>query len=97
MALLSRTYLQKTTGSPQFAYFDYKSGYFVASFLLDTSFTSATELYLNEDLHYTNGFNVVVSPSGSLSWRKIQKNKIEFTATPLAKNGERIEIIIYRS
>ncbi len=37
-----------------------------------------TEIYLNQELWYPNGFSVKISPENSLVWNQVEENYLEF-------------------
>ena len=89
-----RTYLRRTAGSVQSLFFSPDSGLFVGVFILDTSLSYPTEIYLNEDLNYAKGFEIKIT--SSMSWTKPSKNMIYLFPSMLAQNKQRVEVIITR-
>jgi endoglycosylceramidase len=60
---LTRTYFMATQGSPES--FSFVNGTFVGNFVLDSSISAGTLIYLNSEVYYPNGFTVDVSRSGA--------------------------------
>jgi len=60
---LSRTYAQATAGPIKTMKFDNKKATFQLDFTLTVT-SAPTEIYLNEELHYPNGYTVDVTPQG---------------------------------
>jgi len=63
---LSRTYAQAVQGMPMRMRFDPANADFEFDFKASNA-TGPTEIYLNEDLHYPNGYSVSVSPEGCIT------------------------------
>jgi len=94
VSTLSRTYFRAVTGTLLFSYFDPYGGRYTATFSLNTGIFTSSEIYLNEDIHYPNGFSVSIYPPESVSWRKAAKNILLLTATNSAQNGQSIYVTI---
>ena len=79
---LSRTYAQVVAGVTQTLRYNSNDHSFILIFQADTQFVTAntTKIYLNEALHYPNGFNVVATTtggSGAVTWTHVSVNHIE--------------------
>lgn len=73
---LSRTYAQAIGGLPTAMSFDPITADFHLEFTA-TVVDAPTVIYLNEDLHYQNGFKVTVSPETCLKTEHKEKNYLE--------------------
>lgn len=93
---MSRTYLQRTQGTLQSMFFNTTSGELEARFTLNTSVASPTELYVNQELWYTErGFDVVLidetfEESISTKPTKQEHNLYSFILSNSARNGNTI-------
>merc|ERR1712084_59722 len=65
---LSRSYAQAIAGVPRRMSFDPQSGKFELEFNA-TLLNAPTVIYLNEDLHYPNGYSIAVSPKDRFQLR----------------------------
>ncbi|KAN0030386.1 hypothetical protein ACTA71_010151 [Dictyostelium dimigraforme] len=72
---LSRTYAQAIAGVPLLMSFNPTNGDFSLSYTINTTITQPTQIYLNQDLHYPNGFTTTIS-SGTVTISNPQKNLI---------------------
>ena len=61
---LSRTYATAIAGTPLSTSFDVTDGFYNLSWLVNANITEPTEIYLNEELWYANGYSIDISPSG---------------------------------
>ena len=50
---------------------------FMMEYVMNPNSKLPTEIYLNEDLFYPNGFNVILFPPELAQWKKISKNHLE--------------------
>jgi hypothetical protein len=61
-------------------------------FLVATkTITAPTEIYLNEDLYYADGYSVTVSPAGKMAYTA-SKNLIQVSFTNATKTGDFLTI-----
>ena len=68
----SRTYPQAVAGETIRYKYDRKTHKFDLSFAVSSKCRSAeTVIYFNKNLHYPNGYSIVVAPSGSVTWQQI--------------------------
>ncbi|XXQ34777.1 Glycoside hydrolase family 5 domain-containing protein [Plasmodiophora brassicae] len=97
---LSRTYAPAVQGRIHSMAFDATAAAFHLEFTLDPSVAADTEIYFNEDLHYPNGYRVVLAPPDAVSWSYVERNRIVVSVkrhTSLAQlDGTRITIGIQR-
>lgn len=63
---LSRTYFQYIQGKPLSIVFN--DGAFVGTFFMNSTIRYPTEVYLNNQLYYPDGFEVIVSREGAKIW-----------------------------
>ena len=75
---LSRTYAQATAGYITSMSFNSTTAAFKLSYSSSPSCKKPTEIFLNEQLHYPNGFHVVVSPAEA-AWVHSATNQIQVT------------------
>ncbi|EFA85830.1 hypothetical protein PPL_01061 [Heterostelium album PN500] len=90
---LSRTYAQAIAGSPQKMTFDIQTASFTFSYEIDTSITQPTIIYLNEAMHYPNGYTASIT-TGSAQISSPSTNTINITPTTSTLNGQLITIEI---
>lgn len=96
---LTRTYAQAIAGTPVSMHFDRTDGRFALLFKAPGSQVlqaAATEVYLNERLHYPYGYAVSVTPEHCLVHRRT-KNRLYAYLSDEAKRGsgcEQIELVI---
>jgi len=74
---LSRTYAPAIAGTPSNMSFDPETGAFELTFNATIS-EATTEVYLNEELNYPDGYTTEVTPSGCLSQSSEEPNYINF-------------------
>lgn len=95
-----RTYAPAVQGRIHSMAFDATAAAFHLEFTLDPSVAADTEIYFNEDLHYPNGYRVVLAPPDAVSWSYVERNRIVVSVkrhTSLAQlDGTRITIGIQR-
>jgi len=91
--ILSRTYPQAIAGVPTQMSFDPDSFIFNMKYIADTTIELPTEIYLNELLHYPNGFTVTITPTGVLSV-EASHNQISLVKTDLLENQMNIMVQI---
>lgn len=76
---LSRTYAVATAGVPTKMHFE--AGVFELDFVATVQ-EAPTEIYLNEALHYPEGYSIAVDPSNCLNVHKTQRNYLNLTLAP---------------
>mmetsp|Transcript_46707 Transcript_46707/g.117590 ORF Transcript_46707/g.117590 Transcript_46707/m.117590 type:complete len:646 (-) Transcript_46707:43-1980(-) len=75
---LTRTYAKVTAGTPTTMKYNRTDESFVLRFVASPParlFQAPTEIYLNEEMHYPNGYEVSVSPSGC-TFQEFSKNHV---------------------
>ncbi|KAJ5067604.1 cellulase [Anaeramoeba ignava] len=93
---LSRTYAQAIQGIPMMMNFDPITSKFQFKFQFNSSIPLQTEIYLNEEYYYPNGFSVNISPNG-VQWTHPEENKIEIIVPEVIQpdlNGHNITFSI---
>jgi hypothetical protein len=68
---LSRTYIKAAQGVTKSMYFDKKTYDFTGTFLFNSAVKESTQIFLNEDYFYQEGFSIEVTNSNN--------KKVEFT------------------
>lgn len=53
-----------------------------------------TEIYLNEKLFYSNGFNVEIQPAAAATWKKVSTNHLEIIHSQNTTPETELKIII---
>mmetsp|Transcript_47855 Transcript_47855/g.86320 ORF Transcript_47855/g.86320 Transcript_47855/m.86320 type:complete len:526 (-) Transcript_47855:19-1596(-) len=94
LKLLSRTYAPAVSGTPEVHAFHASSGNFTLRYVANAS-AGATEVYLNEDLHYPDGYAVSVLPDHCLTSESPEKNRLNFHLNATC-NGRSVEVHITR-
>jgi hypothetical protein len=61
--------------------FDNNTNIFELEFTIDPSIMQPTEIYLNEFLHYPNGFNTAVIPNHALHVSQTEPNRLQLIST----------------
>ncbi|CAE7153494.1 unnamed protein product [Symbiodinium pilosum] len=90
---LSRTYAPAIAGIPTKMHFD-KTGVFELDFLATVQ-DAPTEIYLNEALHYPEGYSMEVDPSNCLSVQKAQRNYLNLTLAHSACLGQQLKVRLW--
>lgn len=96
---LSRTYAQATAGVPQSMSFDTSSADFTFSYAADAQLAAngvPTIIFLNQDLWYAPGYDVVVSPPGAATFTSPKPNFIHVVASSSVVDGAIITVSIHR-
>ncbi len=57
VSTLSRTYAQAVAGITSRMFYSTSTSQFELEYMVNAAATAPTEIYLNEELHYPNGFN----------------------------------------
>ena len=73
---LTRTYAQSVAGETISMNFNNDTHEFVLKYIPDPDIVLPTEIYLNENFHYPNGYRLIIKPSAWASFYYIQKNKL---------------------
>ena len=77
-AILSRTYAPSVAGVVQQMEYSHTTNHFTLVYYLTKMCTAnTTEIYLNEALHYKNGYTVAIQPEGVAVWTSPRTNHIE--------------------
>lgn len=84
----------ESTGQPVSTEFDPYSARFQFVFTVNTDINQPTIIYINEELNYPHGADIIVTPANSLTWNSTSLNYYEFTTTSAATNGTSINILI---
>lgn len=92
---LSRTYAQAVAGRTKAMKFNNATKEFYLEYELCEECKGETEIYLNEDIHYTNGFDVVVSDEQKVQWYQPKKNRVHVKAMN-STNGGSVHLTIKR-
>ena len=88
----SRTYPQAVAGETVQYKYDKTTHKFDLSFRVSSHCKSnETIVYINEKLHYPKGYNVVVSPSGSVAWHQVG-NKLLINHATILSPGTLIKL-----
>lgn len=58
---IARTYAHAFEGTPESMFFSTENASFKTTFSIDKSVKGMTEIYLNKDLFYSDGYKVVVT------------------------------------
>jgi len=90
---LSRTYAQAIAGIPSLMSFEPSDSSFRLVYLIDPTAKAPTEIYLNEEYYYPNGFTVTITPSNAAVWKQVAKNHIEVYAASNQVQSVRVNII----
>ncbi|XP_064387797.1 endoglycoceramidase-like [Halichondria panicea] len=94
LELLTRTYAKAVSGDFVSQTFSPETGNFLLSFIARTKLAHAPSLiYLNEDIHYPNGFTVSVSPSGAAVY-STSHNTIELSLSETVMDGQVLTVEI---
>jgi len=93
---LSRTYAPAIAGTPSRMSFDPDTGAFELTFNA-TLADAATEVYLNEELNYPDGYTTEVTPSSCLAHTSPEPNYLHFRLLPGAScQGSTVTVRIAR-
>ena len=94
LKMISRTYAQAVAGEIIETFFNTTTAEFLLSYTLNASCTLPTEIYLNEALHYPNGYDVVVYPPVLVKWTSPATNSITVVASADVADGTTILVNI---
>jgi endoglycosylceramidase len=92
--IYSRTYATSIAGVPVSTMFDPKTSHFELVFNANNSISEPTEIYLNEEFYYPNGFNVKIEPENSAAWSSPKQNYVFVTFTQNTNQGQQLTITI---
>ena len=90
----SRTYAQATAGDIISMSFNTTTLAFTLVYSNNPSCSLPTDIYLNEALHYPNGFTVAISPIGAATWTNEVTNHVEVTTSSSTAAGAQITVSI---
>jgi hypothetical protein len=91
---LSRTYAYAIAGDPISMHFDPSSAYFVLTYKTSNNVQGTTEIYLNQEFWYPDGFQVSIVPPQVASWTQYEYNRIRIIHAPNIPSGQQITVII---
>jgi len=94
---LSRSYAQAIAGIPIIMSFDPETSNFILTYQINPSIEGPTEIYINEDFYYSNGFGVSITPSNAATWKRTKKNHVEVYATKEVVKGQTVTINIRKN
>lgn len=77
--------------------FDPNSKHFFLKYIISTTPTANTEIYLNQKWHYPTGFDVTITPSNAASWKQIKTNRIQIIHSQGARTGDTLVVEISTS
>jgi len=90
---LSRTYAYAIAGNPSSMSFNPSTSEFSLIFALNLNAKGPTEVFYNSKWYYPQGISVTVTPN-VLQWKKSAQNRLAFSPTRDAANGQVITISI---
>ncbi|EGG14323.1 hypothetical protein DFA_12093 [Cavenderia fasciculata] len=88
--IFSRTYPQYVSGTTKSMSFNTTSGEFSMVYTMNPNIQEPTEIYLNENVHYPNGYTFTVSPSKDVVIASTQTNRLLLTNN----NNQPIDVTI---
>lgn len=92
----TRTYPQTVAGNTVKFSFDLSTKEFSLTYeVSETCRSTESIVYLNEDVHYSSGYNVTVTPS-TVIWSSPEKNVLVFNHPPYSKLGTSVLIVVKR-
>jgi len=91
---LSRTYAYAIAGDPMNMQFDPSSAYFVLTYKTNNRAKGPTEIYLNQEFWYPDGFQVSIVPPQAASWTQSEYNRIRVIRAPNIPSGQQITVIV---
>ena len=89
---MSRTYAQTVAGRTRSMKYDNNTKEFILEYRLCDECQGETEIYLNEDLHYKEGFDIFVNEV--VEWYQPKKNRVHLKRKPSTKNGDLVKVNI---
>lgn len=72
--------------------FDPETADFQLIYKINPKCKMPTEIYLNEELFYLNGFNVEIQPASAAIWKKVSTNHLEIIHNTTAETELKIII-----
>ena len=91
---ISRTYAPAVAGEIVSMKFDPSTAEFNLVFANNPNCTEATDIYLNQQLHYPYGYRVTTTPTGAAAWSSLALNHIKVTVDASVPAGTEIAIDI---
>eukprot|EP01102_Stenamoeba_stenopodia_P008003 TRINITY_DN2266_c0_g1_i1.p1 TRINITY_DN2266_c0_g1~~TRINITY_DN2266_c0_g1_i1.p1 ORF type:complete len:535 (-),score=83.50 TRINITY_DN2266_c0_g1_i1:97-1647(-) len=91
---LSRTYPRAVAGEIVTYKFAPETSTFTLVYFTNTTITEPTEIYLNENWYYPNGYSVDLMPESALSWTSPSTNLVWVTPTPTTNSGVEVQVTI---
>ena len=95
--VLVRPYAYAICGKPLKTSFDRKEGVYHLSYIAGNCSGRGTEIYLSEEVQYSNGFSAAFSHCPECSLRKLKEKHYYEVVLPQEKIGETIELNIRRN
>ncbi|KAL5463688.1 hypothetical protein EMCRGX_G032612 [Ephydatia muelleri] len=93
--ILSRTYAMAVAGVTTSMTYSASSKNFDLIYRTSSLCTSAvTQVYLNEGVHYSSGYDIIATPMDSLTWWSPSKNLVEVIHNPSLPDGTEIHVQI---
>lgn len=89
---ISRTYAQAVAGRTRSMKYDNNTKEFLLEYSLCDECQGETEIYLNEDLHYEEGFDIVVNEV--VEWYQPKKNRVHLKRKLSTNNGDLVKVNI---
>ena len=93
---LSRTYAQAVAGKTKSMKYDNLTRDFSLEYEVCGECQGETEIYLNEDVHYEEGFEVVVNDQEKIQWYQPTKNRVHIKELNNMNDGQIVQITIKR-
>jgi hypothetical protein len=94
----ARSYPTAVAGRTERFSFNEHDGQFNLEYKIDQALSQhPTEIKVQQRVWYPNGFNVSVSPPGSLEWSNVFDNTLHFFATKSVKHDDVVSIKITRA
>ena len=91
---ISRTYAPAVAGEIISMTFDKATAEFNLVFANNPNCTQPTDIYLNQQLYYPNGYRVMTTPTGAAAWSSLTLNHIKVTVDASVPAGTEIAIDI---
>eukprot|EP01125_Pyxidicula_operculata_P000383 TRINITY_DN1041_c0_g1_i6.p1 TRINITY_DN1041_c0_g1~~TRINITY_DN1041_c0_g1_i6.p1 ORF type:complete len:379 (+),score=54.65 TRINITY_DN1041_c0_g1_i6:304-1440(+) len=86
VSIISRTYATAIAGHSQLMSFNTTTKEFILEYRVNTVCTLPTEIYLNEKMHYPNGYIVTLNPPNMATWNSPSTNNVYIIHSPQANN-----------
>jgi endoglycosylceramidase len=92
---LSRSYPQAVAGITNTFSYNKETHKFSLVYTLTKDCTSnVTEIYINEEMHYSKGYDVDIKPVNAIKWYSPSRNRIIVTHNPSLSPGTKIQVDI---